>query len=67
MIAAFVPHAALVNSAPLMLLGDDIRPRLGCCLHYTIRPAEACLTCPRTGDDERLRRLAGDAEGDTAD
>lgn len=36
------------------------RTRLGCCLYYTIRPAEACITCPRTCDKERLRRLEGD-------
>ncbi|MYY09294.1 iron-sulfur protein [Streptomyces sp. SID4919] len=34
------------------------RTRLGCCLYYTIRPAEACATCPRTSDEERLRRTA---------
>ncbi|MFE6128050.1 (2Fe-2S)-binding protein [Streptomyces sp. NPDC056437] len=33
------------------------RTRLGCCLYYTIRPAEACGTCPRTCDSERLRRI----------
>ncbi|MET7851058.1 (2Fe-2S)-binding protein [Streptomyces avermitilis] len=33
------------------------RTRIGCCLYYTIRPAEACATCPRTCDAERLRRL----------
>jgi hypothetical protein len=33
------------------------RTRAGCCLYYTIRPAETCLTCPRLGDAERLRRL----------
>ncbi|MEU2156178.1 (2Fe-2S)-binding protein [Streptomyces sp. NPDC019396] len=33
------------------------RTRLGCCLYYTIRPAEACGTCPRVCDAERLRRL----------
>ncbi|MFE0088083.1 (2Fe-2S)-binding protein [Streptomyces sp. NPDC058991] len=36
------------------------RTRAGCCLYYTLRPAEACGTCPRTGDAERLRRLEGD-------
>ncbi|MFI2026630.1 (2Fe-2S)-binding protein [Streptomyces buecherae] len=35
------------------------RTRTGCCLYYAIRPAEACGTCPRTGDAERLRRLEG--------
>lgn len=39
------------------------RTRLGCCLYYTIRPAEACGTCPRTCDTERLRRLEGDMPG----
>lgn len=34
------------------------RTRTGCCMFYAIRPAEACVTCPRTGDAERLRRLA---------
>lgn len=38
--------------------GHQTRTRLGCCLYYTIRPAEACFTCPRTDDAERLRRLA---------
>ncbi|MGX2998782.1 (2Fe-2S)-binding protein [Streptomyces sp. JNUCC 64] len=33
------------------------RTRVGCCLYYTIRPAEACSTCPRTGDAERVRRI----------
>ncbi|MFD5427674.1 (2Fe-2S)-binding protein [Streptomyces sp. NPDC127084] len=33
------------------------RTRLGCCLYYTIRPAEACGTCPRVCDAERLRRI----------
>ncbi|GAA2248260.1 (2Fe-2S)-binding protein [Streptomyces amakusaensis] len=33
------------------------RDRMGCCLYYTIRPAEACATCPRTSDAERVRRL----------
>ncbi|MGW7515783.1 (2Fe-2S)-binding protein [Streptomyces sp. NPDC054796] len=33
------------------------RTRIGCCLHYTVRPDEACATCPRTCDAERLRRL----------
>ena len=33
------------------------RTRMGCCMYYTIRPAEACATCPRTCDAERLRRI----------
>ena len=44
------------------LAGEDgrrhaTRTRTGCCLFYAIRPAEACVTCPRTCDAERLRRL----------
>ncbi|WP_369174720.1 (2Fe-2S)-binding protein [Streptomyces sp. R28] len=35
------------------------RTRSGCCMYYTIRPDEACTTCPRTSDAERLRRLQG--------
>lgn len=33
------------------------RTRQGCCLYYAISPGEACVTCPRTGDSERVRRL----------
>ncbi|GJF28066.1 hypothetical protein KNE206_07660 [Kitasatospora sp. NE20-6] len=33
------------------------RTRQGCCLYYAISPAEACVTCPRTADEERVRRL----------
>lgn len=34
------------------------RTRQSCCLYYAVTPtAEACLTCPRTADSERLRRL----------
>ena len=33
------------------------RTRLGCCMYYTLDSARACLTCPRTCDAERLRRL----------
>ncbi|WP_231978495.1 (2Fe-2S)-binding protein [Streptomyces sp. TLI_053] len=33
------------------------RTRLGCCLYYAIEPGRACVTCPRTGDEERLLRL----------
>ncbi|MGW4895766.1 (2Fe-2S)-binding protein [Kitasatospora sp. NPDC004240] len=33
------------------------RTRSGCCLYYAIRPDAACLTCPRTCDEERVERL----------
>ncbi len=32
MIAAFIPRVAVVNSAPLILTGEKIAARLGCCL-----------------------------------
>ncbi|MEU8914999.1 iron-sulfur protein [Streptomyces nigrescens] len=35
------------------------RTRLSCCMYYTLGTAQACLTCPRTCDAERLRRLDG--------
>jgi hypothetical protein len=31
-IAAMIPHVAVLNSAPLMLLGNEIAPRRTCCL-----------------------------------
>ncbi|MBB1243540.1 iron-sulfur protein [Streptomyces durbertensis] len=33
------------------------RTRANCCLFYTLRPREACVTCPRTCDSERIARL----------
>ncbi|MBA0052100.1 (2Fe-2S)-binding protein [Streptomyces sp. AJS327] len=35
------------------------RDRASCCLYYTLRPDETCVTCPRTCDTERVRRLDG--------
>ncbi|MEU8622570.1 (2Fe-2S)-binding protein [Streptomyces sp. NPDC048623] len=37
------------------------RDRATCCLFYTVRPEDTCLTCPRTADPERVRRLAATA------
>ncbi|MGW1891524.1 (2Fe-2S)-binding protein [Streptomyces sp. NPDC002004] len=34
------------------------RDRASCCLFYTLRPDDTCLTCPRTCDADRLARLA---------
>lgn len=36
------------------------RTRLSCCMYYTLSTAQACLTCPRTCDAERIRRLDGE-------
>lgn len=33
------------------------RDRASCCLFYTVRPQSTCVTCPRTGDAERVERL----------
>ncbi|MEU6705888.1 (2Fe-2S)-binding protein [Streptomyces wuyuanensis] len=34
------------------------RDRASCCLFYTLRPEDTCVTCPRTCDEDRVRRLA---------
>lgn len=34
------------------------RDRASCCLFYTLRPEDACVTCPRTCDADRVRKLA---------
>ncbi|MCF6525514.1 (2Fe-2S)-binding protein [Streptomyces sp. JJ36] len=33
------------------------RNRASCCLFYTLRPQDTCVTCPRTRDAERIERL----------
>ncbi|MCC3772604.1 (2Fe-2S)-binding protein [Streptomyces sp. UNOC14_S4] len=33
------------------------RDRASCCLFYTLRPDDTCLTCPRTGDAVRVARM----------
>ncbi|MFE9446776.1 (2Fe-2S)-binding protein [Streptomyces sp. NPDC006739] len=58
--AAVAPYPG--GAAFRSLTGEDgrrhlTRTRTGCCLFYAVRPAESCLTCPRTSDEERLRRL----------
>ncbi|TLQ43038.1 (2Fe-2S)-binding protein [Streptomyces marianii] len=37
------------------------RDRASCCMFYTLRPEDTCVTCPRTCDADRVRRL--DARG----
>ncbi|AWT46175.1 MULTISPECIES: (2Fe-2S)-binding protein [Streptomyces] len=34
------------------------RDRASCCMFYTVRPADTCVTCPRTCDAERVAKLA---------
>ncbi|MEU6097255.1 (2Fe-2S)-binding protein [Streptomyces sp. NPDC047079] len=33
------------------------RDRASCCLFYTLRPEDTCVTCPRTGDADRVAKL----------
>lgn len=37
------------------------RDRAGCCLFYTIRPDDTCVTCPRTCDADRVAALTAAA------
>jgi hypothetical protein len=36
----------------------ETRDRASCCLYYTLRPEDTCVTCPRTCDAERVARLS---------
>ncbi|MEV0847420.1 (2Fe-2S)-binding protein [Streptomyces sp. NPDC049954] len=40
------------NGEPL-----QTRDRASCCMFYTLRPEDTCVTCPRTCDTERVERL----------
>ncbi|MFJ8312740.1 MULTISPECIES: (2Fe-2S)-binding protein [unclassified Streptomyces] len=45
------------------LTGPDGRPlptrdRASCCLFYTVRPEDTCVTCPRTCDADRVMKLS---------
>ncbi|TXS38989.1 (2Fe-2S)-binding protein [Streptomyces sp. OR43] len=33
------------------------RDRASCCMFYTLRPEDTCVTCPRTCDADRVRKL----------
>lgn len=33
------------------------RDRASCCMFYTLRPDDTCVTCPRTADADRITRL----------
>ncbi|WP_399931656.1 (2Fe-2S)-binding protein [Streptomyces kanamyceticus] len=37
------------------------RDRASCCMFYTLRPEDTCVTCPRTCDAERVARLSAAA------
>ncbi|MDG4861721.1 (2Fe-2S)-binding protein [Streptomyces sp. T-3] len=37
------------------------RDRASCCLFYTLRPEDTCVTCPRTCDEQRIVKLSASA------
>ncbi|MFM9496407.1 (2Fe-2S)-binding protein [Streptomyces galilaeus] len=37
------------------------RDRASCCMFYTVRPEDACATCPRTCDADRVAKLVATA------
>ncbi|MFG2890948.1 (2Fe-2S)-binding protein [Streptomyces sp. NPDC048248] len=37
------------------------RNRASCCMFYTLRPEDTCVTCPRTCDGDRVKRLTESA------
>ncbi|RII17607.1 hypothetical protein DSC45_11965 [Streptomyces sp. YIM 130001] len=39
------------------------RDRASCCMFYTLRPADTCVTCPRTCDADRISRLGATTTG----
>uniref|UniRef100_UPI0015F09A43 (2Fe-2S)-binding protein n=1 Tax=Streptomyces sp. WELS2 TaxID=2749435 RepID=UPI0015F09A43 len=47
-----------VDGSPL-----PTRDRASCCMFYTVRPQDTCVTCPRTRDGERIARLTAAAAG----
>ncbi|MFI8967038.1 (2Fe-2S)-binding protein [Streptomyces sp. NPDC053493] len=51
----------LAGSAEVCGTTRSTRDRATCCFFYTLRPEDTCLTCPRTSDAERVRRLAATA------
>ncbi|MGP4111217.1 (2Fe-2S)-binding protein [Streptomyces sp. 4N509B] len=58
------PYAG--SAAFRTLAGRDGQPlvtrdRASCCLYYTLRPEDTCVTCPRTCDAERVARLTATA------
>ncbi|MGW9451927.1 (2Fe-2S)-binding protein [Streptomyces sp. NPDC055632] len=51
-----LPGADGPDGAPL-----TTRDRATCCFFYTLRPEDTCVTCPRTCDADRVRRLTAAA------
>jgi hypothetical protein len=43
------------------------RDRASCCLFYTLRPDDTCVTCPRTCDADRVARLTATATATDTD
>ncbi|GAA4895476.1 (2Fe-2S)-binding protein [Streptomyces coeruleoprunus] len=42
------------------------RDRASCCFFYTLSPEDTCVTCPRTCDADRVRKLSAAAAAGTA-
>ncbi|MEU7023981.1 (2Fe-2S)-binding protein [Streptomyces sp. NPDC046203] len=63
-VRSYAPYAGAANFRELPGSAEACggpratRDRVTCCLFYTLRPEDTCLTCPRTADPERVRRLA---------
>ncbi|MEU6572236.1 (2Fe-2S)-binding protein [Streptomyces sp. NPDC046805] len=56
---ASVPQAldsARAGGAPILT-----RDRASCCMFYTVRPQDTCVTCPRTCDADRISKLTAPA------
>ncbi|MEV6838277.1 (2Fe-2S)-binding protein [Streptomyces sp. NPDC051133] len=58
------PYAG--SAAFRVLTGPDGEPlptrdRVSCCMFYTVRPEDTCVTCPRTCDADRIAKLTAAA------
>lgn len=58
---AVLPYAQSAGFRQLTGKSGELLPtrdRASCCLYYTLRPEDTCVTCPRTCDAERIERLS---------
>jgi FhuF-like iron-sulfur protein len=57
---ATAPYAGGASFRTLSGAGGErltTRDRASCCLYYTLRPHDTCVTCPRTCDADRVEKL----------
>ncbi|MFJ8648430.1 (2Fe-2S)-binding protein [Streptomyces sp. NPDC093546] len=62
--AATKPYVGSAGFRELTGPGGETLPtrdRASCCLFYTLRPEDTCVTCPRTCDADRVRKLSASA------